>query len=252
MTVDLKDKVIIVTGAGSGIGRGILRQAVAAGANVSGFFVSEKSEAVIRAEGGKPMRADVSNPQEFRDAIDAVRNREGRLDGLVNNAGVTLVAPFLDAEIEMWDELWRTNQRSVLVGCQAVAQIMVRDGRGGAMVNIASNHSVASDHTYEAYAGTKGAIVAMTRAMAWSLGRHGIRVNTLCPGLTMTEKVTEVASRPGMDERFRNWHATGEVSTVDEVGQAALFLLSGASSTITGAQIIADKGMSVRLGNIGD
>lgn len=247
----LQDRVVIVTGAGSGIGRGVMRMAIAEGALVAGFDIVADAAELIFAEGGTAYRADVGQPAEFVAAIAQVRADFGRLDGLVNNAGITLNTPFLDAEVAEWDLLWQVNQRSVLTGVQAAARIMVDDKIHGSIVNIASNHARASDQGYEAYAGTKGAIVAMTRAMAWSLGRHGIRVNALCPGLTMTEKVAEAAGDPARAAAFGGWHATGKVSTVDDIGRAAVYLLSDASMAFSGSDLIADQGMSARLGALG-
>lgn len=249
--IDLTEKVIIVTGAASGIGRGVLRMARAAGAQVVGIDIAPGAEDRIAAEGGLPYRADVGDPGCFAATIDRVRTDFGRLDGLVNNAGITRAPDFLGADVAEWDLLWQVNQRSVLIGSQAAARIMVKDRLGGAIVNIASNHARASDVGYEAYAGTKGGIVAMTRAMAWSLGRHGIRVNALCPGLTLTEHVANVARDPAIAKTFNSWHATGQVNTVDQVGQVAAFLLSDASAAISGAEILADQGMVARLGALG-
>ncbi|MHA3979094.1 SDR family NAD(P)-dependent oxidoreductase [Halovulum sp. GXIMD14794] len=244
----LQDRVVIVTGAGAGIGLGILRQAVAAGARVTGFDVSDEGRARVEAEGARFARVDVADPEGFAAAIVEVHARDGRLDGLVNNAGVTETAPFLELDLALAERLWRINQRSVLVGCQAAARLMVADGRPGALVNIASNHARATDAGFECYAASKGAITAMTRAMAWSLGPHGIRVNALCPGLTMTEKVRELAGDPALAQAFRNWHATGEVSSVDDIGAAAVYLLGDGSAALTGAEIVADRAMSARLG----
>jgi NAD(P)-dependent dehydrogenase (short-subunit alcohol dehydrogenase family) len=251
MTGALEGRVIVVTGAAGGIGRGILRMCIAAGARVAGLDIAGNATARIEAEGGLPYQTDVADAEKLASAIRRVRQDLGRLDGLVSNAGVTLIAPFLDADLAMWERLWQVNQRSVLVGAQTAARIMVADDRAGSIVNIASNHALASDAGYEAYAGTKGAVTAMTKAMAWSLGRHGIRVNTLCPGLTMTEAVTAAASDPERAALFNAWHATSRVNMVDEVGRAAVFLLSDAASAISGAEIVADQGMSARLGDLG-
>lgn len=247
----LNDRVIVVTGAGAGIGRGILRMCIAAGARVAGLDIAEDAKERIKAEGGLAYRTDVADADELASTIRRVRHDFGGLDGLVSNAGVTLTAPFLDADPAMWERLWQVNQRSILVGAQAAAQIMVADGKAGSIVNIASNHALASDAGYEAYAGTKGAITAMTKAMAWSLGRHGIRVNALCPGLTMTETVEAAAGDREQAALFNAWHATGRVNMVDEVGRAAVFLLSDAACAINGAEIVADQGMSARLGDLG-
>ncbi len=249
--MNLDGKVVIVTGAGAGIGRGILRSTMAAGATAVGFDITDGGLDAIRTEGAPAVQSDVSDVDALITAINMVRYTHGRLDGLVSNAGVTLTAPFLEAELSMWETLWAVNHRSVLVGCQAAARIMAADGTHGSLVNIASNHAKASDRGFEAYAGTKGAIVSMTRAMAWSLGPNNIRANSLCPGLTLTEVVAEAAQNPETDAMFRSWHATAEVSTVDDIGQAAVFLLSDASVAMTGTEIVADRGMSSRLGKLG-
>ncbi|WP_179381676.1 SDR family NAD(P)-dependent oxidoreductase [Jannaschia marina] len=244
---ELRGRVIAVTGAGAGIGLGILWAARLAGATAYGLDRTPEGLEAIRSAGGHPIRADVRDTAALEAAVEHVATDAGRLDGLVNNAGVTLTAPFLDAEVAMWDRLWETNQRSVLVGCRAAARIMVRDGRRGALVNIASVHAAASDRGYEGYAATKAAIVAMTRAMSWSLGHHGIRANSLSPGLTLTDEVARVAATPENAERFAGWHADGRTATVEEIAQLAVFLLSDASAALTGTDLIADHGTLARL-----
>ncbi|WP_368188521.1 SDR family NAD(P)-dependent oxidoreductase [Aestuariibius sp. HNIBRBA575] len=249
--IDLKERVIVVTGAGAGIGLGIAKALASSGAQVFGCDVTPESAAVITAIGATPITADVSDPASLTQAVATARRIGGRLDGLVNNAGLTLTAPFLEAEIGMWDRLWQTNQRSVLVGCQAAARIMVQDGRKGVLLNVASVHSHASAPDYEGYAATKGAILATTRAMAWSLGPHGIRVNSLSPGLTMTEQVAKVAKDKATADLFATWHADGETASVTEMAQVATFLMSDASAALTGTDIVADHGTLAHLCDFG-
>lgn len=243
----LEGRHIIVTGAGAGIGLGIARQCCAAGAKVTGMDLRDTGAEALVEMGARFVQVDVADGAAFAQAIEAAADRETRLDGIVNNAGVTIKVPFLDMTPEQMETLWTVNQRSVLIGCQTAARIMASGG-GGAIVNIASNHARSTNPGHEGYAATKGAIVAMTRAMAWSLGPKGIRANTLSPGMTQTEIVIEAMKDPDNAENFRGWAADHAVNTVEEVGDAAVFLLSDHSAAVNGADLVADRAMSALLG----
>ena len=247
--MNLSGRHIIVTGAAAGIGLGIATQCIAAGAQVTGFDIDAGGRARLDNLGARFDQVDVADNKNFEQAIEAAAKQLNRLDGLVNNAGITINVPFLDMTLEQMETLWKVNQRSVLVGSQVAGRIMANDS-GGAIVNIASNHAHSTMPGHEAYAGTKGAIVAMTRAMAWSLGDKRVRVNALCPGLTRTEIVEDAIQDPNIAKRFRSWSADNELSSVDEIGAAAVFLLSDASSALNGSHIVADRAMSSLLGTM--
>lgn len=248
----LQNKIVIVTGGCSGIGWGISQVCARHGATVIAGQRSESGRERIDAlvaEGFSAsfLRLDVSDPESISDFVAKVIEEHGRIDVLINNAGITIEADFFEFPVDKLDMLWATNQRSIFLMSQAAARHMRSAGKGS-IVNVSSNHSHASVPGYEMYAATKGGISAMGRAMAWSLGKHGIRVNTLSPGLTLTESVTEVMeSTPGLDKAFRDLHALPEVATVEEVANVAAFLGSDLSSAITGADIIADKGTHAQL-----
>lgn len=247
--ISLKGKTILLTGGGAGIGLGILRQCVAAGAKVVVLELNGALRQTVLDEHGVFIQVDVGDAQALVSVLREVV-RDYKIDGLVNNAGITIQKPLAEMTIDEMDLLWRVNQRAYLLTVKTLSSQMAENA-GGAIVNIASNHARASDKDYETYAGTKGAIVAMTRAMAWSLGPKNIRVNALAPGLTMTEAVKNVAAdKSGLMDRFNSWHATGRTNTVDEIGKVAVYLLSDASVALTGSEIIADQGMSARLGAI--
>ncbi|BFM13261.1 SDR family oxidoreductase [Simiduia litorea] len=252
MSQTLKDRVVIVTGAGAGIGWGITQVCAKAGATLVMAELNEAAKAHAEALVQKGLavdfvQTDVSDPVSIQALVQTVVERYGRIDGLVNNAGVTLEGNFLDFPIEKLDCMWAVNQRSVFLMCQAVANVMA-EKRSGAIVNIASNHAGASVPDYEMYAGTKAAIVAMSRAMAWSLGKFGVRVNSLSPGLTRTEAVQKVVdNNPKFETSFNAMHADGTYATVEEIGQLAAFLLSDLSSALTGSDLIADHGLSASL-----
>lgn len=249
-TQSLEGKNVVVTGGGAGIGWGIVQACAAAGAHV--FFGQRSAEgegkaALIRSRGQEAsfMPLDVSDPASIADFANAAIDRLGRIDGLINNAGVTIEGDFLVFPADDLDRLWATNVRSIFLLTQALVPAMPK---GGAVLNISSNHSVASVAGYEMYAATKGAIAAMTRALSWSLGARAIRVNTLSPGLTRTEAVQQVIDRsPELERSFNAMHADGNFATVEEIGAVAAFLVSGAAAAITGADLIADHGLAVQL-----
>jgi len=243
--MNLENRHIIVTGAGAGIGLGVARQCVAAGATVTGMDWKTDGKDQLTRLGAHFMQVDVMKPEQFQEAVVIAHDRVGRLDGMVNNAGTTIKRDFLEMSVEDMDMLWEVNQRSVLVGTQAAARLMV--GKGGSIVNLASVHATTSNPGHEAYAGTKGAIKAMTRSMAWSLGPRGVRVNTLSPAMTQTEIVIDAMKDPENAETFRSWGADHDVSTVDEIGAAAVFLLSNAASALNGTDLVADRAMTALL-----
>ncbi len=248
----LKEKIVIVTGGCSGIGWGITQAATAAGATVVACQRSlngqERIDQLVSEGFNAQFRqCDISKPDQITRFIEDVIKEYGRIDVLINNAGVTIEGDFFNFSLEKLDMLWATNQRSTFLLSQAAARHMRNFGKGN-ILNISSNHSHASVPGYEMYAATKGAISAMTRAMAWSLGPHGIRVNTLSPGLTMTEAVQKVAdNNPTLADAFGELHATKEVSTVDEIANVAVFLVSDLARAITGQDIIADQGVAALL-----
>ncbi|MCX2835817.1 3-oxoacyl-[acyl-carrier protein] reductase [Microbulbifer thermotolerans] len=249
LRVGLEQKVVVVTGAAAGIGWGIARVCAEWGATVVLADINDASGRAesLCAQGTESiyLPLDVSDAGAIEPFMEEVAGRFGRIDGLVNNAGVTIEGDFLDFDLGNLERLWQVNQRSVFLMCQAAARLMEP---GSAIVNIASNHAGASVAGYEMYAATKGAIVAMTRAMAWSLGDRGIRVNSLCPGLTKTEAVAKVAEEnPSLAKSFNKMHADNQYNTVEEVGYISAFLLSGCSGALTGSNITADHGLSASL-----
>lgn len=242
----LTGKHIIVTGAGAGIGLGIVRACREAGAEVTGFDWKTEGRVRLEATGARFEQVDVTDLDRFEAAIAKAHKRAGRLDGMVNNAGVTIKVPFLEMTRDQMETLWTVNQRSVLVGCQVAGRIM-KDAGQGAIVNLSSVHARATNPGHEGYAATKAAIAAMTRAMAWSLGPYGVRVNALCPALVRTEIVDAAMQDPEVAAKVQGYNPEGTVTTVAEIGALAVFLLSDAGSALNGSEVMADRGMSALL-----
>ena len=243
----LQDKRILITGATAGIGLGMARACTNAGASVIIADINIDGARKVADELGDTVQAvplDVCDLRQIHAMFDGL---EGPLDGLVNNAGITVETDFLEFPEEDLDRLWETNLRSVFCLCQRAGRRMKESG-GGAIVNMSSVHGNTSTPGYEMYAAVKAGVSAMTRAISWSLGGYGIRVNTLSPGLTQTEAVAKVLEeKPHLAEPFKTMHASGRYATVEEIGHVAVFLLSDAAAAITGAEIIADHGASALL-----
>lgn len=248
----LNNKVVAVTGGCSGIGWGITQAACAQGATVIACQRSlsgrDRIASLVKSGHRASFRqVDISQPDQCTKFIEDIVSEHGQIDALVNNAGITIEHDFFDFPLEKLNLLWETNQRSVFLLSQAAAQHM-RQARHGNILNISSNHSRASVSGYEMYAATKGAISAMTRSMAWSLGPYGIRVNTLSPGLTLTESVQKISDEsPTLAKEFQDLHATKEVSSVEDIANVAIFLISDLATSITGEEVIADQGVAAQL-----
>ena len=247
--MSLIGKNIVLTGGGAGIGWGIAQACCEKGARL---FFCQRSDGEPRAEelrsrgfDARFMRCDIGSVESLDAFAKGAIEHFGEVNGLINNAGVTIEGDFFTFPLADLDKLWATNVRSIFLLTQMLATAMPG---GASVVNVSSNHSTSSVAGYEMYAATKGAISAMTRAMAWSLGQRGIRSNTLSPGLTRTEAVQKVIeASPELERGFNAMHADRSFATVEEIGEIAAFLVSDASKAISGADLIADHGMAAQL-----
>lgn len=248
----LANQVVLVTGGSSGCGWGFTKECLAAGASVIIADITEPSTAKLESLGKLQehvfyIRTDVTKPESIEHTVQFAIKNFGSIDGLINNAGLTETGDFFEFMVDDMNKLFEVNLRSVMLVSQAVARVM-KDKQKGAIVNISSNHALASTAHYEMYAATKGGICAMTRAMSWSLGKHGIRVNSLCPGLTRTEPIHQMTvDNPDLEKEFNAIHATQQFNSVEQLGQVGVFLLSDMAASITGSDIIADQGLLASL-----
>ena len=245
----LDGRTIVLTGGGAGIGWGIAQACCEAGARV---FFCQRSDGEAKAEqlrargyDARFMQCDISSPKSLEAFASAAIGYYGEVHGLINNAGVTIEGDFATFPMEDLDRLWATNVRSIFLLTQYLLPVMPR---GSSVVNVSSNHGTSSVAGYEMYAATKGAVAAMSRSLAWSLGKKGIRVNTLSPGLTRTEAVQKVIDgSPALENGFNAMHADNAFATMQEIGAIAAFLVSDGSKAMTGAELIADHGMAAQL-----
>lgn len=239
----LTDRVAVVTGGGSGIGKGIAAGLVAFGARVAIWERNaETCASAAEATGALGIPTDVRDSEQVDAALARTVDELGAVTILVNNAGGVFPSPLLETSENGWDALYRANLRHVLLCTQRVARLMVEKRSGGSIVNITSIEGVRAAPYYAAYAAAKAGVVNYTRTAALELAPHGIRVNALAPDFTLTEGLVEMMTKPGHLESAAAMVPLGRAGHVDEMANAAVFLASSMSDYITGQTIHVDGG----------
>jgi 3-oxoacyl-[acyl-carrier protein] reductase len=243
----LVGRVVLVTGSSRGIGAEVAVKAAAEGATVAVHYLrsAEAAEGVVtraRSYGveSEAFAADIGDGPQAEGLVAAVIDRFGRLDGLVNNAGQTLVGPFLEITPAQWDEVIGTDLTAAYHTCRAALPSMVERG-SGTIVNIASRLGQMGIAETAAYSAAKAGLIGLTRALAREFGPHGIRVNAVAPGVTITEMTTDLVDSEEGRRRLRDM-ALGRFGRADEVADAVIFLLSDASSLFLGQTLNPNAG----------
>jgi 3-oxoacyl-[acyl-carrier protein] reductase len=234
--------VAVVTGGGSGIGRGIANGFAAYGARVAIWERDAATGAAAAEEtGGIGCVTDVRDEEQVDAALARTVEALGVPTVLVNNAGGVFFGSILDAKPKGWDALIRSNLTHLLPCTQRVARAMVAAGVGGSIVNVTSIEGTRAAPGYAAYAAAKAGVVNLTKTAALELAPHGIRVNCLAPDATMTEGLRAVAQE-GFEAGLDAMIPMGRAGHVDEMAGAAVFLASDLAGYITGATIHVDGG----------
>ena len=255
MEISLQDKVAIVTGAGQGLGEAIAHALAGAGAKVAVNDLNpdraERVAAAIRAAGGEAIGvvADVSNKFQCVSLVEATREAWGRLDVLVNNAGIEPVAPILTMDEWDWTRCIDVNLKGVFFMSQLVGRVMAEEnlGRGGAIVNISSIAGVEIPLMHRAaYCASKAGMVGFARECAREFAAYGIRVNTIVAGVFITPMTEKARQNPAMMEKWMGEIPLRRLGDADEIARVALFLCSDAASYMTGSTITVDGGKVMR------
>ncbi|PAD79442.1 SDR family NAD(P)-dependent oxidoreductase [Paenibacillus campinasensis] len=245
-TTTFKGTTVVITGAAKGIGKGLAEAYAAAGADVivSDTLKDEGQQTAeqLQANGYSAVfvPCDVRDEREIKQLMEEAVRRTGRLDILINNAGVSRWKSPYELKVEEWDDVLNTNARSCFLASREAALHMRTNG-GGAIVNISSTRSVMSEPNSEAYAASKGAIVALTHAMAVSLGPDGIRVNCISPGWIETGSYDQL--RP----EDHSQHPAGRVGVPKDIAKACFYFTDPDNTFVTGAHLVVDGGMTRKM-----
>ncbi|MGB3718409.1 MAG: short-chain dehydrogenase [Proteobacteria bacterium] len=251
----LAGKIAIITGAGSGIGEETAKLFAQEGATVivadrAGDAASRVAEEIV-ASGGKafPATVDVTREMEVKALIEGTAEKYGRLDILVNNAGYGFAGTVVNTTEEQWDALMAVNVKGVFFGCKYAIPIMEKQG-GGSIVNTASTVAIVGITDRAAYVASKGAVAALTRAMALDHVKANIRVNCVAPGTIESPYFTEIFAKAENAAELRRSleqrQAMERLGKPIEIARAILFLASDESSFCTGTTLVADGGWTAR------
>ncbi|MDP7396457.1 MAG: SDR family oxidoreductase [Lentisphaeria bacterium] len=254
----MKGKRVLVTGSGTGIGRGMALEFAREGAAVALHYAHSDKGALsavaeIRRAGGsaEAFEADFNDVGQAKELPIKAAEFLGGLDVLVNNAGITMNRPFTDVTPEQYDTLYDVNVRAMFFAAQSAAVTMIEQG-AGAIINISSGHAFAGAVEHSVYAGTKAAIVGFTRTLAVELIQKGIRVNAIASGWVLVENQRAMIPEDFDEEQAGLVLPAGFIGEARDIGRVAIFLASDEARYIIGQTLVCDGGQTSLMAAAGD
>jgi NAD(P)-dependent dehydrogenase (short-subunit alcohol dehydrogenase family) len=257
--LDITGRVCLVAGGTSGIGRAIALGLAQAGAKVIAGSSSQKKVEAIKNEleaGNDALVLDVADPKSVQGAVDHCVKAHGRIDAMVNAAGVIKRQPTMDFPLEEWERIIRVNLTGTFLICQAVGRVMkgqTPDAQGlrGSIVNIASLTTFVAFEAVGAYGASKAGVAGLTRSLANDWAQYGIRVNAIAPGVFPTELNRKLIEGTPRGQWLKDHTPLGRFGMAEEIAGAAIYLISPSASFTSGQVIAIDGGFLARGVGIG-
>ena len=245
---DLTGKVAVVTGAGRGIGKAIALGLADAGADVGIISRTmpelEEIAETVRAAGGRaePVFADLTDIHHFPDVVNEIERRLGGIDILVNNAGTNIPTDLVDITPDIWDQIIDLNMKALFFLSQTVGKLMIRQGRGGRIINISSQAGSGALAKRSVYCASKAGVNVTTKCMALEWAPHNILVNAVAPTFTVTEMTKKFMENPEYLEFALAGNLLGRMGQPEDFVGAVIYLAAPASSLVTGHVLMVDAG----------
>ncbi|MGV1760658.1 SDR family oxidoreductase [Rhizobium sp. P44RR-XXIV] len=243
----LSGKIALVTGGGSGIGAAVATAFASKGARVAVLDINvdmAKAKATEIGGGAEAFVCDVSDPASVNKAVSDVVGHFGGIDIAVNSAGVVFLAPAEDLPLDYWDKTININLKGTFLVTQAVGRAMIAAGKGGKIVNLASQAGTVAIEEHVAYCASKFGVIGMSKTFAAEWGKHGICVNTISPTIVLTE-LGKKAWAGEKGEAAKKRIPTGRFAFPQEIAAAAVFLSSAGADMINGADLLIDGGYTI-------
>jgi NAD(P)-dependent dehydrogenase (short-subunit alcohol dehydrogenase family) len=247
MLGNLRGKAVLVTGAGRGLGRAIAENVMAEGGTVYGTSRDQATaESIAEQCGTVPIVMDMRDTASIAVGVEKAIAASGRLDMLVNNAGVNAPRPALEVTEDEWDLVHETNAKGTFFVTRALARHWVERKIPAAVVNVASQAGLVAIEERAVYGSSKAAMIHLTKLLALEWAMHGIRVNAVAPTFVRTELTASTLDRPEWAAELLGRIPLGRFGEPEEVARAVTYLLSDAASLITGHTLVADGGYTIR------
>jgi len=235
-----EQRIALVTGAGSGIGKAAAAKLEQRGCVVYRFDRAWDEEHPLRFAG------DVASESDWKELARRIQTQHGRLDALINSAGILREGSLADTTVSMFQELWTVNVIGLFLGCREMLPLLEKS-KTASIVNMGSVDGLRGSFNHSAYAASKGAVISFSRALALELAGRGIRVNSVCPGTVDTPMVQAMITADSPFAERNSLHPLGKrLSTADEQANAIAFLSSPEASFITGVSLSTDGGRAIR------